>query len=88
MLHEACGASASPNLRSRTAASVQGSAKRRAPDLVNFVPVVAHHFCLALPAAFTQPGAQLLAHPCNIQGSAKRRFPGCVNAAGKARQKG
>ena len=64
MFHEACGASASPNLRSRTAASVQGSAKRRAPDLVNFVPVVACHFYLALTAAFTQPGDHLLAKRC------------------------
>ena len=54
---------------------VQGSAKRRAPGLVNFgelfvlvnfVPAVAYHFCLALPAAFTQPGARLLAEPCSV----------------------
>ena len=32
--------------------------------MVNFVPAVAYHFCLALPAAFTQPGALLLAEPC------------------------
>ena len=43
--------------------TVQGSAKRRAPGLVRFVPAVACHFCLALPAAFTQPGAHLLADP-------------------------
>ena len=30
----------------------------------SFVPAVAYHFYLALPAAFTQPGAQLLAQPC------------------------
>ena len=29
------------------------------------VPVVAYHFCLALPAAITQPGDHLLAEPCN-----------------------
>ena len=38
------------------------------PGLVNFVPAVAYHFCLALPAAFTQPGAQLLAEPCTELG--------------------
>ena len=26
--------------------------------MVNFVAAVPYHFCLALPAAFTQPGAQ------------------------------
>ena len=35
---------------------LQGSAKRRSPGLVNLVTAVAYHFCLALPAAFTQPG--------------------------------
>ena len=34
------------------------------PGLVNFVPAVAYHFCLALPAAFTQPRVRLLAEPC------------------------
>ena len=43
---------------------LQGSAKRRSPGLVHFVPAVAYHFCLNLPAAFTQPGARLLAKPC------------------------
>ena len=33
----------------------QSSAKRRAPGFVNFVTADAHHFCLALLAAFTQP---------------------------------
>ena len=32
--------------------SLQSSAKRRAPGLVNFVPAVAYHFCLALPPVF------------------------------------
>ena len=31
--------------------------------MVNFVAAVAYHSCLALPAAFTQPGAHLLAEP-------------------------
>ena len=43
---------------------VQGLTKEWAPGLVNFVAAVAYHFCLALPAAFTQPGVHLLAEPC------------------------
>ena len=31
---------------------------------MNFVAAVAYHFSLVLPAAFTQPGAHLLAEPC------------------------
>ena len=31
--------------------------------MVNFVPAVAYHFCLTLPAAFAQPVAHLLAKP-------------------------
>ena len=37
--------------------NIQISARRRSPGLVKFVPAVAQHFSLALPAAFTQPGA-------------------------------
>ena len=44
--------------------NVQRSPLFCAPGLVKFVPAVAYHFCLALPAAFTQPGAHLLAKPC------------------------
>ena len=47
---------------------VQGLAKRWSPGLVNFVPALAYHFCLVLPAAFTQPGAHLLAEPCRKGG--------------------
>ena len=32
--------------------------------MVKFVTAVTYHFYLALPAAFTQPGAHLLAVPC------------------------
>ena len=32
---------------------------------MNFVTALAYHFCLALPATFTQPGDHLLAEPCN-----------------------
>ena len=31
---------------------------------MNFVTAVAYHFCLVLPAAFTQPGDHPLAEPC------------------------
>ena len=34
------------------------------PGLVNFVPAVAYHFCLRLPAALTQPGRSFLSEPC------------------------
>ena len=34
--------------------------------MVNFYAAVAYHFCLALPAAFTQPGAHLFAEPCRL----------------------
>ena len=43
---------------------VQSSAKRWVPGLVNFVHALAYHFCPALVAAFTQPGAHLFAEPC------------------------
>ena len=36
--------------------TVQGWAKRQSPGLGNFVTAVAYHLCLALLAAFTQPG--------------------------------
>ena len=49
-----------------TWSNIQGSAKRRSPGLVNIVAAVAHHFCLALPAAFTQPGLHLLAEPYKV----------------------
>ena len=32
--------------------------------MVNFVPAVPYHFCLSLPAAFTELGQSLLADPC------------------------
>ena len=32
--------------------------------MVNFVAALSYHSCLALPAAFTQPGDCLLAEPC------------------------
>ena len=48
-------------------AIVQDSAKGRSPSLMNLVTALAYHFCLALAAAFTQPGYHLLAEPCNAQ---------------------
>ena len=49
-----------------TFAHVQGSAKRRSPGLVNYVAAVVYQFCLALPAAFMQPGDHLLAELCTL----------------------
>ena len=37
-----------------------GYTKRWSQGLVNFVSALAYHFCLALHAAFTQPGVHLL----------------------------
>ena len=62
-------------LSERATMYVQGSTNRRAPGLVNFVPALAHHFCLNLPAAFTQPGARLLVEPCS-------RVPDILNRPG------
>ena len=39
--------------------AIQGSAKRLRPGLVNFAVAVAYHFCLSLPASFSQPGRSL-----------------------------
>ena len=36
------------------------------PGLVNFVPAVAYHFCLNLPAAFSQPGNGHTEIPCTV----------------------
>ena len=43
---------------------IQGWTIRPSPGLVNFVPAVAYHFCLNLPAAFLQPGNGLLEGLC------------------------
>ena len=51
-------------------------AKRRSQGLVNFVIALAYHFCLALSAAFTQPGDHLLAEPCE---RARRQKKGPLN---------
>ena len=40
--------------------------RARLRGLVNCFPAVAYHFCLSLPAAFTQPGQNLLADPCKL----------------------
>ena len=42
---------------------------------MNFVPAVAHHFCLNLPAAFLQPENGNLAHPCNVHQNSSLPFP-------------
>ena len=46
---------------------VLGLAKMWVPGLVNIVPTIAYHFHLALSAAFTQPGARLLAGLCRSE---------------------
>ena len=48
---------------------LQDWAKKWSPSLVNIVPAVAYHFCLNLPAAFTQPGTHFLAHLSNVRRS-------------------
>ena len=47
---------------------------RRAPGLVNFVAAVAYYFCLALPAAFMQPGTHLLAKLVEIESASGRHL--------------
>ena len=42
----------------------RGRQKGGAQVLVNFVPAVACHFCLNLPAKFSQPWDHFLAQPC------------------------
>ena len=73
-------------------AIVQDSAKRLWSLLVKPVVAFAYHFCLSLPAVFTQPGRSLLADPCTdklcecdsdrgggLQGSANPQTPGSEN---------
>ena len=45
------------------AAGSTGLGQWRSPGLVNYVPALAYHICLALPSAFTQPGVRHLAEP-------------------------
>ena len=52
---------------------IQGSTNRQALGLVNFT-ALAYHFCLNLPAAFTQPGARLLVEPCKGEQSINESF--------------
>ena len=49
---------------------VQTSAK----GLVNFIPAVAYHFCLSLPAAFMQPGASTSADLRTAYSQAQRQM--------------
>ena len=53
---------------------VQGSSIKRAPGWVNFVPAVAYHFCLNLPAPFSQPGARLILEPCTVNNNFERAW--------------
>ena len=45
--------------------------------------LLAFHFCLALPAAFTQPGAHLLAEPCKSIPEAIKQWAPPPSSAGK-----
>ena len=40
--------------------------KKWFPGLVNFVPAAAYYFRLNLPEKFSQPGDNILAHPCKL----------------------
>ena len=46
---------------------IQRSAIRRSPGSVNFVTALAYHFCLALSAAFAQPGDHLLVESSTLR---------------------
>ena len=55
------------------------------PGLENFVPAIAYHFCLKLPAAFSQPGNGLIEIPCARSGDCRHLTdPAAVAAAGLA----
>ena len=43
---------------------IQGLTIRPFPGLVNIVSAIAYHFCLNLPAAFSQPRNSLIVEPC------------------------
>ena len=57
--------------------NLQGWPKRWTPGLVNFITALAYHFCLDLPAAFTQPRDHLIAEPRTILGTAHLAFIKC-----------
>ena len=44
----------------------QGSPKEWAPGFENFVPAVAYHFCLTMPAKFSQPWVHSFGNPCAL----------------------
>ena len=50
--------------------TVQSTSKRLFPDLVNFA--LAYHFCLNLPAAFSQPGNGILVGLCTRRRKGER----------------
>ena len=56
----------SPGLMIKIFRPLQRSAKVGAPGLVNYIIVVAYHFCPSLAAAFMQPGASTLADLCTV----------------------
>ena len=67
---------------------LQGSAKRWFPGCENFVPSLAYHFCLDLPAEFSQPGKRLFVGPCtqvctSLLSSQNARKDGVVHSTGR-----
>ena len=60
----------------------------RSPGLVNFVTAVAYLFCLALPTAFTQPGAHLLPGPCTTDLVVREAGAGLVGGVAVAGRHG
>ena len=69
--------------------TVQRSAKRLTPGLVNIFPAVAYHFCFALPAAFTHPLTRLLAEPgspCILVHISHLQVPQRISLAGAERK--
>ena len=46
--------------------NLQGTTVRLFPVLVNFVTAAAYHFCLNLPAAFSQPQNGYIVKPCTL----------------------
>ena len=48
--------------------------QRSAKGLVNFIPAVAYHFCLSLPAAFMQPRASTSADLRTAYSQAQRQM--------------
>ena len=53
---------------------LRGWAKFQFQGIVNFVPIVAFHFCLNLPEKFSLPGNSILARP-EIETYVRQKYP-------------